>query len=58
MADGPCSGYLLSLSGQAQLVSFLALVEVQLQNAVRGKQEAWRLLCLLECEMSPYLVTS
>lgn len=58
MADGLCSEYLLSLSGQAQLVSFLALVEVQLQNVVRGKQEAWRLLWLLECGMSPYLVTS
>lgn len=44
MADGPCSGYLLSLSGQAQLVSFLALVEVQLQNAVGRKQEAWEVV--------------
>lgn len=58
MGEGPCSRFLPSLSGQAQLVLFLAHMDVQLQNAVGGKQEAWGLLWLLDCGMSPYLVTS
>lgn len=50
MGDGPCSKYLLSLSGQAQLLSFPARMEVQLQNAVMGRRLGGCCGCLnVEC---------
>lgn len=50
MGDGPCSKYLLSLSGQAQLLSFPARMEVQLQNAVMGRRLGGCCDCLnVEC---------